>query len=137
MQEICRSELQRRFQKVLEKGSLKSLLLVRNLYQPSTKLGLEPVSIVHYTRPGQYQAAHLKLINYTTPCKLVSISSPPPKSSKKLHCNSYAGGRRGAGAQEGVGEHGLRSVACVQVFSFVECQMEESRQKYCQEAKYQ
>ena len=45
-------------------------------------MGREPVSIVHYTRPGtcinhslheawiQYQAAHPKLISYATPCKL-------------------------------------------------------------------
>ena len=41
------SELQRRSSKVLEKRSLKSLLLVGNLYHPSTTLGLEPVSIVN------------------------------------------------------------------------------------------
>ena len=46
------AELQRRSSKVLEKRSLKSLLKVGNLYQASTTLGLEPVSIVHYTRPG-------------------------------------------------------------------------------------
>ena len=34
------------------KRSLWSLLKVGNLYQASTTLGLEPVSIVHYTRPG-------------------------------------------------------------------------------------
>ena len=34
-------------------GALKKRLLeVRNLYQTSTTLGLEPVSIVYYTRPG-------------------------------------------------------------------------------------
>ena len=42
----------RRSSKVLEKRSLKSLGKVGNLYQASTTLGLEPVSIVHYTRPG-------------------------------------------------------------------------------------
>ena len=47
-----KAELQRRSSKVFEKRSLKSLLWVRNLYQSSTTLGLEPVSIVHYTRPG-------------------------------------------------------------------------------------
>ena len=47
-----RTELQRRSSKVLEKRSIKSLLWVGNLYQSSTTLGLEPVSIVHYTRPG-------------------------------------------------------------------------------------
>ena len=46
------TELQRRSSKVLEKRSLTSLLYVWNLYQPSTTLGLELVSIVHYTRPG-------------------------------------------------------------------------------------
>ena len=48
----CSSELQRRSSKVLEKRSLWSLLKVGNLYQASTTLGLEPVSIVHYTWPG-------------------------------------------------------------------------------------
>ena len=45
-------------------------------------IGREPVSTIHYTRPGtcinhpiqlawiQYQAAHPKLISYTMPCKL-------------------------------------------------------------------
>ena len=46
------AELQQRSSKVLEKRSLWSLLKVGNLYQASTTLGLEPVSIVHYTRPG-------------------------------------------------------------------------------------
>ena len=74
--------------------------------------GWEPVSTVHYTRPGtcinrplhqawiQYQAAHPKLISYTTLCKLAcclpqkqlqnhgSSISPPPKSSKNIRCNS-------------------------------------------------
>ena len=75
--------------------------------------GREPLLIVHYTRPGtcinrplhqawiQYQAAHPKLISYTTPCKLAcclprkqlhnhesSIGGSPPKSSKILRCNS-------------------------------------------------
>ena len=45
-------ELQRRSSKVFEKRALKSLLWVRNLYQSSTTQGLEPASIVHYTRPG-------------------------------------------------------------------------------------
>ena len=49
---MCRTELQRRSLKVLETRSLKSLLKVWYLYQVSTTLGLEPVSIVHYTRPG-------------------------------------------------------------------------------------
>ena len=44
------TELQRRSSKVLEKRSLMSLLKVGNLYRSSTTLGLEPVSIVHYTR---------------------------------------------------------------------------------------
>ena len=38
------TELQRRSSKVLEKRSLKSLYWVRNLYQSSTTLGLDPVS---------------------------------------------------------------------------------------------
>ena len=46
------SELQRRSSKILEESSAKSLLEVGNLYQSSPTLGLEPVSIVHYTRPG-------------------------------------------------------------------------------------
>ena len=45
-------ELQRISLKFLDKCSLKSLLWVGNLYQLSTTLGLEPVSIIHYTRPG-------------------------------------------------------------------------------------
>ena len=52
VQDTCPPELQRRSSKVLEKRSLLSLLKVGNLYQASTTLGLEPVSIVHYTRPG-------------------------------------------------------------------------------------
>ena len=47
-----RSELQRRSSKILEERSTSRLLEVRNLYQTFTTLGLEPVSIVHYTRPG-------------------------------------------------------------------------------------
>ena len=95
------SELQRRSSKVLEKRSLKSLLLVGNLYHPSTTLGLEPVSIVHYTRPSSIERPTPKLISYTTPCKLAcclprkqlhnhesSIGGSPPKSSKILCCNS-------------------------------------------------
>ena len=49
---ISRAELQLRSLNVLEKRSLKCLLWVGNLYQSSSTLGLEPVSIVHYTRPG-------------------------------------------------------------------------------------
>ena len=30
----------------------KEFIIIGNLYQPSPKLGLEPVSIVHYTRLG-------------------------------------------------------------------------------------
>ena len=45
-------ELQRRSMKILKECSVKSLLEVGNLYQLSTTLSLEPVSIVHYTRPG-------------------------------------------------------------------------------------
>ena len=97
-------ELQRRFLKILEERSVKSLLQVGNLYQPFTTLGQEPVSMVHYTRPGtcinhplhqawiQYQVVHPKLISSTMPCKLAcclprkylqnhgsSISGPSPK----------------------------------------------------------
>ena len=46
-----RAELQRRSSKVLEKRSFKRLLYVGNLYQPLTTLGLQPVSILHYTKP--------------------------------------------------------------------------------------
>ena len=78
--------------------------------------GREPVSNVHYTRPGtcinrplhqawiQYQAGHPKLFSYPTPCKLAchlprkqlqnhgsSISGPPENSSKNLRCNSGQG----------------------------------------------
>ena len=38
--------------KILEERSVKSLVEVENLYQSSTTLGLEPVSIINYTRPG-------------------------------------------------------------------------------------
>ena len=74
------SELQQRSSNI--QCSLKSLLLVGNLYQTTTTLSQEPVSIIHFTRPGtcinrtlhlawiQYQAAHPKLISYTMPCKL-------------------------------------------------------------------
>ena len=41
----------------------KEFIIIGNLYQPSPKLGLEPVSIVHYTRPG-------------------SVSSDPPQTKK-------------------------------------------------------
>ena len=41
---IIEAELQRRSSMVLEKCSLWSLLKVRNLYQASTTLGLDPVS---------------------------------------------------------------------------------------------
>ena len=54
-------------------------------------IGWELVSIIHYTWPGtcinrslhqaliQYQAAHPKLINYTTPCKLwIQDERPSP-----------------------------------------------------------
>ena len=44
-------ELQRKSSKILEECSVKSLLEVGSLYQSSTTIGLEPVSIVHYTRP--------------------------------------------------------------------------------------
>ena len=37
---------------LIEEHSVKILLQVRRLYQPSNTLGLEPISIVHYTRPG-------------------------------------------------------------------------------------
>ena len=46
------SELQQRSSKILEEHSTKRLLEVRILYQSFTTLGLEPVSIIHYTRPG-------------------------------------------------------------------------------------
>ena len=49
---LLMSELQQRSSKILEERSVKSLLEVGNLYQQSTTLGPEPVSIVHYTRPG-------------------------------------------------------------------------------------
>ena len=49
---VSRSELQRRSSKILEERSTKRLLEVGNLYQLFTTLGLEPVSIIHYTRPG-------------------------------------------------------------------------------------
>ena len=66
-------ELQQRSSKIFEERSLRTLLSVGNLYQLSTTLSLEPVSINHYTRPGsmiQYQVADRKLISYTMPCKL-------------------------------------------------------------------
>ena len=47
-----RPELQRRSLKILEERSTKRLLEVGNLYQLFTTLGLEPVSIIHYTWPG-------------------------------------------------------------------------------------
>ena len=80
-----KAELQRRSSKVFDKCSLKSFLWVGNLYQSSTTLGLEPVSIIHYTRPGtcincplhyawiKYQAAHPELISYIMPCKLACL----------------------------------------------------------------
>ena len=37
---------------VFGEALLRSLLYVGNLYQPSATLGLEPVSIVYYTRTG-------------------------------------------------------------------------------------
>ena len=86
------STRQRRSLKVLKKNSLKSILKVGNLYLPSTTLGLEPVSIIHYTSPGsiinhplhlawiQYQAAHPNLINYKMPCHGLSF---PPKVALK------------------------------------------------------
>ena len=46
------AELHRRSSKILEERSVKRLLQVGNLYKLSTTLGLEPVSIVNYTRPG-------------------------------------------------------------------------------------
>ena len=46
------AELQRRSSKILEERSTKRLLEVGYLYQSFTTLGLEPVAIVHYTRPG-------------------------------------------------------------------------------------
>ena len=46
------TELQQRSSKILEERSTKHLLEVGNLYQSFTTLGLEPVSIVHYSRPG-------------------------------------------------------------------------------------
>ena len=46
------AELQWRSSKILEERSTKHLLEVGNLYQSFTTLGLEPVSIIHYTRPG-------------------------------------------------------------------------------------
>ena len=86
------STRQRRSLKVLKKNSLKSILKVGNLYLPSTTLGLEPVSIIHYTSPGsiinhplhlawiQYQAAHPNLINYKMPCHGLLF---PPKVALK------------------------------------------------------
>ena len=47
-----KAELQRRSSKILEEHSTKRLLEVGNLYQSFTTLGMEPVSIVHYTRSG-------------------------------------------------------------------------------------
>ena len=47
-----KTELQRRSSKILEERSTKHLLEFGNLYQLFTTLGLEPVSIIHYTRPG-------------------------------------------------------------------------------------
>ena len=102
------AELQRRSSKVLEKRSLKSLLKVRNLYQASTTLGLEPVSIVHYTRPGSsikrptpnYLATQ-RHVNWPVvyPESSYKIMDPvsaalPPKSSKNLRCNSEPGSTR-------------------------------------------
>ena len=46
------AELQQRSSKILEERSTKRLLEVGNLYHSFTTLGLEPVSIIHYTRPG-------------------------------------------------------------------------------------
>ena len=55
---------------------------LRRFWRKEFIVGWKPVLIVHYTRPGtfinrplhwawiQYQAAHPKLISYTTPCKL-------------------------------------------------------------------
>ena len=63
-------ELQRKSSKILEECSVKKFIR-----------GWETVSIIYYSRPKtcinhplqawiQYQAAHPKLICYTTPCKL-------------------------------------------------------------------
>ena len=75
-------ELQRRSLKVLEKRSLKSLLKVRNLYQLSTTLGLEPVSIVHYTRPGS--SIKRPTPNYLATQCHVNWPVVYPKSSYKI-----------------------------------------------------
>ena len=51
-QRTSRTELQQRSSKILEEHSVKTILQVVNLYQLSTTLGLEPVSIIKYTKPG-------------------------------------------------------------------------------------
>ena len=71
----CNKDLRRFWRRVYDR-------LGTYIYQTTITLGQEPLSIIHYTRPGtciicplhwawiQYQAAHLKLIGYTMPCKL-------------------------------------------------------------------
>ena len=69
-------ELQQSSLKILKERSGKSLLLVRNLYQSSTKLGQE-----------QYQAAYPKLVSYTSTCKAtyswIQYQQPSPKIFKE------------------------------------------------------
>ena len=75
-------QLQWRSSKVLEKRSLWSLLKVGNLYQASTTLGLEPVSIVHYTRPGS--SIKRPTPNYLATQRHVNWPVVYPKSSYKI-----------------------------------------------------
>ena len=75
-------ELQRRSSKVLEKRSLWSWSKVGNPYQASTTLGLEPVSIVHYTRPGS--SIKRPTPNYLATQRHVNWPVVYPESSYKI-----------------------------------------------------
>ena len=74
-------ELQRRSSKILEEQSVKSLLLVGNLHQSSTTLGLELVSIVNYTRSGS--SIKRPTPNYLATQQHVNWSVFTPKVAKK------------------------------------------------------
>ena len=56
--------------------------MVRNLYQPTTILGLEPVSIIHYTRPGS--SIKQPTQNYLATQRHVNWPVIYPKSSCKI-----------------------------------------------------